>query len=67
MNNWCICWLFVYILMGILIFKKGSLRDVFDKSFGVKELISDTIFTSVKFIIHKGQGWPTSVLIAIIG
>jgi hypothetical protein len=37
MNNWCICWLFTHILLGILIFKGLTARRLF-KSFGVKGL-----------------------------
>jgi hypothetical protein len=37
MNNWCICWFFTHILLGILIFKGLAVRRVY-KSFGVKGL-----------------------------
>jgi hypothetical protein len=38
MNNWCICWFFTHILLGILIFKGLTARRLY-KSFGVKGLI----------------------------
>jgi hypothetical protein len=37
MNNWCICWFFTHILLGILIFKGLTKRRLY-KSFGVKGL-----------------------------
>jgi hypothetical protein len=37
MNNWCICWFFTYILLGILIFKGPTARRLY-KSFCVKGL-----------------------------
>jgi hypothetical protein len=37
MNNWCICWLLTYFLLGILIFKGLTARRLY-KSFGVKWL-----------------------------
>jgi hypothetical protein len=37
MNNWCICWFFTHILLGILIFKGITARRLY-KSFGVKGL-----------------------------
>jgi hypothetical protein len=50
MNNWCICWVFMHILLGILIFKGLTARRLY-KSFGVKGLtintdIVTTIFTT---------------------
>jgi hypothetical protein len=39
MNNWCICWFFTHVLLGILIFKGLSARRLY-KSFGVKGLIN---------------------------
>jgi hypothetical protein len=38
MNNWCICWFFTHVLLGILIFKGSTARRL-NKSFGVKGLI----------------------------
>jgi hypothetical protein len=38
MNNWCICWFFTHILLGILIFKGLTARRHY-MSFGVKGLI----------------------------
>jgi hypothetical protein len=38
MNNWCIGWLFMHILTGILIFKGLTARRLY-KSFGVKRLM----------------------------
>jgi hypothetical protein len=29
MNNWCICWLFAHILLGILIFKGLTARHLY--------------------------------------
>jgi hypothetical protein len=40
MNNWCICWVFMHILLGILIFKGLTARRLY-KSFGVKGLIQN--------------------------
>jgi hypothetical protein len=37
MNNWCICWFFMHIFTGILIFKGLTARRLY-KSFGVKGL-----------------------------
>jgi hypothetical protein len=37
MNNWCICWFFMHILLGILIVKGLTERCLY-KSFGVKGL-----------------------------
>jgi hypothetical protein len=37
MNNWCICWLFTHILLGILIFKGLTARRLYN-SFSVKGL-----------------------------
>jgi hypothetical protein len=44
MNKWYICWLFTHIFTGDFILK-GSLRDAFCKSFGVKGLIRYMINT----------------------
>jgi hypothetical protein len=41
MNNWCICWFFTHILLGILIFKELTARRLY-KSFGVKGLMGKT-------------------------
>jgi hypothetical protein len=38
MKNWCICWFFSHILLGILIFKRFTVRRLF-KSFGIKGLM----------------------------
>jgi hypothetical protein len=35
--NWCICWLFMHILLGILIFKRLTARGLYT-SFGIKGL-----------------------------
>jgi hypothetical protein len=43
MNNWCICWFLMYILLGILIFKWLNARR-FYKPFGVKGL---------NLVVHK--------------
>jgi hypothetical protein len=45
MNNWCICWVFTHILLGILIFKGLTARRLY-KSFGVKGLIFTSARTS---------------------
>jgi hypothetical protein len=37
MNNWCTCWFFTHILLGILIFKGLTAQRLY-KSFGVKGL-----------------------------
>jgi hypothetical protein len=37
MNNWCICWFFTHILLGILSFKGLTARRLY-KSFGIKGL-----------------------------
>jgi hypothetical protein len=37
MNDWCICWVFTHILLGILIFKGLTARRLY-KSFGAKGL-----------------------------
>jgi hypothetical protein len=42
MNNWCICWFFTHILLGILIFKGLTARRLY-KSFGVKGLIDNNL------------------------
>jgi hypothetical protein len=36
MNNWCICWFFTQFLLGILIFKRLTVRHLY--KFGVKGL-----------------------------
>jgi hypothetical protein len=41
MNNWCICWFFMHIFSGILIFKGLTARRLY-KSFGLKGLITCT-------------------------
>jgi hypothetical protein len=47
MNNWCICWFFKHILLGILIFK-GLIARRLCKSFGVKGLMD--FFQSALFL-----------------
>jgi hypothetical protein len=54
MNNWCICWFFTHILLGILIFKGLTVRRPY-KSFGVKRLtitLSECVVEHVNNITH---------------
>jgi hypothetical protein len=52
MNNWCICWFFTHILVGILIFKGLTARRLY-KSFGIKGLIN--ILEKYLTCIRKGR------------
>jgi hypothetical protein len=53
MNNWCNCWLFTHILLGILIFKGLTARRL-HKSFGVKRL---------KDLLHSTQYFTIDVVL----
>jgi hypothetical protein len=54
MNNWCICWFFTHILLGILIFKGLTARRLY-KSFGVKGL--KTVFVTDTACLLRGTSW----------
>jgi hypothetical protein len=51
MYNWCICWFFTHILLGILIFKGLTARRLY-KSFGVKGL-STELYRTMHTVSHK--------------
>jgi hypothetical protein len=64
MNNWCICWFFTRIFIGILIFKGVAARRLY-KSFTVKGLITQlttTCFSIPKEMCHLNLGVFTAVI-----
>jgi hypothetical protein len=52
MNNWCNCWFFTRMLLGILIFKGLTSRRLY-KSFGVKGLMNLKEIISSAFLKYS--------------
>jgi hypothetical protein len=50
MNNWCICWFFTHILLGILIFKGLTVQRLY-KLFSVKGLILVAVRTHTRAVV----------------
>jgi hypothetical protein len=64
MNNWCICWVFTHILLGILIFKGLPARRLY-KSFGFKGLING-VTTGTLVFCSGGSFTDCNIFVVIV-